>query len=129
MESFLNLFFFIDKLPSWVGELGKSWGIDMACACSLPIFVSIILHLIAGWIIIAAILDGRLARGVSAFTLIGGLFLSVASRTIDLAMNLISSTQSAVTFDYNLDLLVEGLQFLGLGLIFYTIFKWNLRNL
>lgn len=129
MESFLNLFFFIDKLPAWIGELGKSWGIDMACACSLPIFLSIILHLIAGWIIFAAILDGRLARGVFVSTLIAGLFLSGVSRATDLAMSLISSTERAAIFDYNLDLLVEGLQFLGLGLIFYTILKWNLRHL
>jgi len=128
MEQFLNLFFFIDKLPAWVLEAGMIWGIDMACLCALPNFFNLILHFIIGAIIVMTIMQYGVRKDFFLPLLLIGITLSGVSKFIDWIQNMLTATGNTVFFSYNLDLLVEALQFIGIAIIFYYIFKSLVRS-
>lgn len=128
MEQFLNIFFFIDSLPSWVLEAGRVWGIDMACLCSLPNFFNLVLHFIIGAIIFGAIMKYGLRRDMFFLLLLVGIVFSGISKFIDWTTNMLTATGNTVFFNYNLDILVETLQFIGIAIIFYSIFRRFFRS-
>ncbi|OHA65221.1 MAG: hypothetical protein A3D64_02335 [Candidatus Wildermuthbacteria bacterium RIFCSPHIGHO2_02_FULL_49_9] len=128
MEQFLNLFFFIDKLPGWVLEAGRIWGIDMACLCALPNFFNLILHFIIGGIIITAIMKQGARRDLFFVLLLLGIILSGTSKFIDWVQNMLTATGQSVFFSYNLDITTEVLQFLGMAIIFYSLFRRFFRR-
>lgn len=123
MEQFLNIFFFIDLLPSWVLEAGRVWGIDMACLCALPNFFNLILHFIIGGVLITVIMQRRTSNEVFFSLLLLGIVFSGVSKFIDWVQNMLTATGDSVFFSYNLDILIEALQFIGLAIIVYSIFK------
>jgi len=123
MEQFLNLFLFVDMLPSWVLGAGKVWGIDMACLCSIPNFFNLILHFIIGGILIAMIMQYGMRRDMFFGLLLVGIVLSGISKFIDWIQNMLTATGDSLFFSYNLDILIEVLQFIGIAIIFYSIFK------
>lgn len=102
---------------------GQTWGIDMACLCALPNFFNLMLHFIIGGIIVATIMRQG-SRGDMFFpVLLLGIILSGTSKFIDWVQNMLTATGSSVFFNYNLDILTEALQLLGIGIIFFSIFN------
>ena len=128
MEQFLNVFFFIDKLPPWVLEAGRIWGIDMACLCALPNFFNLILHFIIGGIIVTMTMQYGTGKDSFLPLLLFGIVLSGVSKFIDWIQNMLTATGNTVFFSYNLDLLIEALQFIGIAIIFYYIFRTFFRS-
>ena len=128
MEQFLSIFFFIDLLPGWVLETGRAWGIDMACLCALPNFFNLILHFIIGGIIVTMIVRYGIRKDFFLPLLLLGIMLSGVSKFIDWIQNMLTATGNTVFFSYNLDLLVEALQFIGIAIIFYYIFRSFFRS-
>ena len=123
MEQFLSLFFFIDKLPAWVLAAGMRWGIDMACLCALPNFFNLILHFIIGGIIVIMLMQYGIRKNFFLPLLLLGIMFSGVSKFIDWIQNMLTATGNTVFFSYNLDLLVEALQFIGIAIILYYIFR------
>ena len=123
MEQFLSIFFFIDLLPGWVLEAGRVWGIDMACLCALPNFFNLILHFIIGGILVTVIMQRRIGNEIFFSLLLLGIVFSGVSKFIDWVQNMLTATGDSVFFSYNLDILIEALQFMGIVIIVYSIFK------
>lgn len=57
-----------------------------------------------------------------------GVILSGTSKFIDWVQNMLTATGSSVFFSYNLDILTEVLQLLGIGIIFFSIFNRFFRS-
>lgn len=57
-----------------------------------------------------------------------GIILAGVSKFIDWIQNMLTATGNSVFFSYNLDILIEVLQFVGIAIIFYSIFKRFFRT-
>lgn len=122
MENILNIFFFADRLPQWIQLWGVKYGVDMACMCSLPNFFTLIFHFLIGGFIIWILLKNKELTSDRFFIfLLLGIILSGISKFFDWYMNMKSATGTAVYFNNSLDVLIEVLQFVGIGIIFYAI--------
>ncbi|MBI2041926.1 MAG: hypothetical protein HYT20_02830 [Candidatus Nealsonbacteria bacterium] len=122
MENILNIFFFADRLPQWIQSWGLKYGVDMACMCSVPNFFTLILHFLIGSFIVWLISTNKeLIKDKFFGLLLVGIVFSGLSKFFDWYMNMRSATGTDVYFNYSLDVLVEGLQFIGIGILFYAI--------
>ena len=122
MESFLNLFFYADSLPQFFHTVGGSWGVRMACMCSVANFANLVLHVIIGGVLIGLLFAHReLMKDKFFLLLLMGIGFSAVSKFIDWWMNMQTATGTTVYWSNNLDLWVEGLQFIGMGIILYAI--------
>jgi L-cystine uptake protein TcyP (sodium:dicarboxylate symporter family) len=122
MENILNVFFFADKLPQFIQSWGVAYGVDMACMCSVPNFFNLILHLlIGGFIIWMMATHKELIKDKFFLLLLIGIIFSGASKFFDWYMNMRSATGAGVYFNNQLDVLIELLQLIGIGIIFYGI--------
>ncbi len=122
MENFLNIFFFADYLPQWIQAWGLRYGVDMACMCSVPNFFTLILHFLIGGFIVWLLLSNKeLIKDKFFILLLIGIIFSGVSKFLDWYMNMRSATGTAVYFNNSLDVLIEGFQFIGIGIIFYAI--------
>ena len=122
MSDILNLFFFKDSLPSWLQAVGTTWGIRMVCLCSIANFLNLTLHFLLGGFLIWLLAKRKELRKDRFFTLILiGIAFSGTSKFIDWYTNMLTATGTEVFFSFNLDLVIESLQFIGIGIILYGI--------
>lgn len=122
MEQFLNLFFYADSLPGFFHAVGGSWGIRMACMCSVANFANLILHFIIGGVLLWLMIRHRdLKKDTFFVLLLIGIGFSGASKFLDWLANMYTATGTTVYWSNAMDLWVEGLQFIGIGIILYGI--------
>ena len=122
MENILNVFFFADKLPQFIQSWGVAYGVDMACMCSVPNFFNLILHfLIGGFIVWMMVTHKELIQDKFFLLLLIGIIFSGVSKFFDWYMNMRSATGTGVYFNNQIDALIELLQLIGIGIIFYGI--------
>lgn len=122
MESLLNYFFYAQGLPQVFQDIGSSWGVRMVCMCSVANFFNLILHVaIAGLLIRMMIKRRELMRDTFFILLLIGILFSGTSKFLDWTANMFTATGTQVFWSNNLDLLVEGLQFIGISIILYGI--------
>ncbi len=122
MEALLNPFFYADFLPRLFHTIGTSWGIRMVCMCSLANFFNLVLHLILGAILIWLMTKRKeLQQDRFFILLLLGIGFSGVSKLLDWFANMRTATGTAVFWSNNLDLVVEVLQFIGIGIILYGI--------
>ena len=122
MEQFLNFFFYADQLPQFFHAVGGSWGVRMTCMCSVANFANLILHFIVGGVLIGLLASHKeLMKDKFFILLLGGIGFSAVSKFLDWWMNMQTATGTTVYWSNSLDLWVEGLQLLGIGIILYGI--------
>jgi len=123
MQSFIDIFFFYEKIPFLIQYAGESFGFDTACLCSYPNFFNLILHLIIATFIITA-----LARAVASehqrflSILLIGILFSALSKLIDWSQNILTATGETVFWSNTFDVFVESLQLIGISLILWGLF-------
>lgn len=122
MESILTSFFYADSLPQVMGAIGSAWGIRMVCMCSVANFFNLLLHIIIGGILLwLMITRAELRQDSFFFLLLLGITLSGTSKFLDWTANMYTATGTSVFWSNTLDLYVEGLQLVGMGIILYGI--------
>lgn len=122
MNDILNLFFFKDSLPEWIQTVGTMWGIRMVCLCSIANFLNLTLHFLVGGFLIWLLIKRKELRKDRFFALIlTGIAFSGISKFIDWYTNMLTATGTKVFFSFQLDLIIESLQFIGIGVILYGI--------
>lgn len=126
MQDFLSLFFYADKLVNsplaFLQKLGTIWGIRMVCMCSVANFFNLILHLIITGIIIWMMIKYKNLAGDSfLMLLLVGISFSGVSKFLDWIANMKTATGGEVFWSNQLDLIVEGFQFIGIAIILYGI--------
>lgn len=122
MESILTSFFYADSLPQVMGAIGSAWGIRMVCMCSVANFFNLLLHIIIGGILLWLMINRTELRQDSFFfLLLVGITLSGTSKFLDWTANMYTATGTSVFWNNTLDLYVEGLQLVGMGIILYGI--------
>lgn len=122
MEQFLNLFFYADALPQFFHTVGGSWGVRMTCMCSVANFANLLLHFIIGGVLIWLMLRYQeLTKDTFFILLLVGIGFSAVSKFLDWLANMYTATGTTVFWSNSLDLWIEGLQFVGIGIILYGI--------
>jgi len=123
MQSFLDTFFFYEKLPWLLRAAGESFGFDTACLCSYPNFFNLILHFIIAALIVAAIAKPSVKDKSFLGLLLIGVLFSGFSKILDWTQNILTATGETVFWSNNIDIAVEMLQFVGIGLILGALFS------
>lgn len=122
MQNFIDTFFFYDKMPAFLRVAGESFGFDTACLCSYPNFFNLMLHFIVAGILIIALARITKPRYQQFFIIILiGILFSGLSKVIDWSQNILTATGETVFWSNTMDVLVEGFQFIGIGLILWGL--------
>lgn len=121
MSQFLNQFFFYDQIPQFLRTLGENFGFDTACLCSFPNFFNLIIHFIIAAVIFGAIAKGSIQNRKFLTILLVGVLFSGVSKLVDWSQNILTATGDTVFWNNNLDLITESLQFIGIGLILWSL--------
>ena len=122
MQNFIDSFFFYNHLPRILQVAGESFGFDTACLCSFPNFFNLMLHFIMAALLIAALARPATSAYQRFLTiLLFGTLFSGVSKLVDWSQNILTATGETVFWSNTLDALVEGLQFVGIGLILWGL--------
>lgn len=122
MQNFIDTFFFYDHLPRFIQVAGESFGFDTACLCSYPNFFNLILHFILAGLLIAALARSSSAHYQRFFVIILiGILFSGLSKIVDWSQNMLTATGETVFWSNTFDIIVEGFQFIGIGLILWGL--------
>ncbi len=123
MQSFLDSFFFFDRIPGPFVAVGNAWGVDIACLCALPNFFNVALHFIlVGFLLIALARVHAVDDRSFVLRLLVGFVFSGISKLIDWSQNMFTATGDTVFWSNNLDILIESFQLIGLVFILWAIF-------
>jgi hypothetical protein len=118
MQPFLDHFFFYEQMPAIFRIAGENFGFDTACLCSYPNFFNLILHFIIAAVIVVAIAKPNVRdKSFLALLLIG------FSKILDWTQNILTATGETVFWSNNIDIAVESLQFIGIGIILGALFS------